>query len=95
VLLADGTSRARESVFEYLKRREARAGRRMRITLGPEATGVGWVYAYAAGDTAQAERHLRMPPYKNGGCVRADNRSMRCDVAAIRPQADQRNGAGL
>ena len=52
VLFADGTDPywARERVFEYLNRASARLPANAHPTLGPEATGVGWVYEYALVD---------------------------------------------
>jgi Cu(I)/Ag(I) efflux system membrane protein CusA/SilA len=49
VLFADGTDPywARSRVLEYLSQAEARLPQGVRPALGPDATGVGWVYEYA------------------------------------------------
>ncbi len=48
VLFADGTDPywARSRVLEYLNQVQARLPREARPALGPDATGVGWVYQY-------------------------------------------------
>ena len=49
VLFADGTDLywARSRVLEYLNQVQARLPAGARATLGPDATGVGWIYQYA------------------------------------------------
>ena len=56
VLFAAGTDPywARARVVEYLDRAESRLPAGIRPTLGPEATGVGWVYEYALVDRTGA-----------------------------------------
>jgi Cu(I)/Ag(I) efflux system membrane protein CusA/SilA len=52
VLFADGTDPywARSRVLEYLNQVQARLPAAARSSLGPDATGVGWVYEYALVD---------------------------------------------
>jgi len=52
VLFADGTDPywARSRVLEYLSQATARLPEGVRPALGPDATGVGWVYQYALVD---------------------------------------------
>lgn len=52
VLFDDGTDPywARARVLEYLNQAQARLPSQARATLGPDATGVGWVYEYALTD---------------------------------------------
>jgi Cu(I)/Ag(I) efflux system membrane protein CusA/SilA len=52
VLFADGTDPywARSRVLEHLGRVESRLPADARVALGPDATGVGWVYEYALVD---------------------------------------------
>ena len=52
VLFADGTDPywARSRVLEYLSQAAARLPEGVRPALGPDATGVGWVYQYALVD---------------------------------------------
>ncbi|MFO1393091.1 MAG: efflux RND transporter permease subunit [Steroidobacteraceae bacterium] len=52
VLFADGTDPywARSRVLEYLSQAEARLPEGVRPALGPDATGVGWIYQYALVD---------------------------------------------
>ena len=52
VLFADGTDPywARSRVLEYLSQASARLPEGVRPALGPDATGVGWIYQYALVD---------------------------------------------
>jgi Cu(I)/Ag(I) efflux system membrane protein CusA/SilA len=52
VLFADGTDPywARSRVLEYLSQAAARLPEGVRPALGPDATGVGWIYQYAVVD---------------------------------------------
>ena len=52
VLFEDGTDLywARSRVLEYLNQVQARLPRRRKPALGPDATGVGWIYEYALVD---------------------------------------------
>src|SRR6478752_4994293 len=52
VLFADGTDLywARSRVLEYLSQVQARLPAQAKASLGPDATGVGWVYEYALVD---------------------------------------------
>jgi Cu(I)/Ag(I) efflux system membrane protein CusA/SilA len=52
VLFDDGTDLywARSRVLEYLNQVQARLPAEARATLGPDATGVGWIYEYALTD---------------------------------------------
>ena len=52
VLFEDGTDLywARSRVLEYLNQVQARLPRNVQPSLGPDATGVGWVYEYALVD---------------------------------------------
>src|SRR5579859_6151977 len=52
VLFEDGTDLywARSRVLEYLNQVQARLPPQARTTLGPDATGVGWIYEYALVD---------------------------------------------
>src|SRR5438552_110118 len=49
VLFEDGTDLywARSRVLEYLNQVQARLPKEAKTTLGPDATGVGWIYEYA------------------------------------------------
>src|SRR5881398_3927298 len=49
VLFEDGTDLywARSRVLEYLNQVQARLPKEARTALGPDATGVGWIYEYA------------------------------------------------
>src|SRR6185369_8826285 len=49
VLFDDGTDLywARSRVLEYLNQAQARLPESARTALGPDATGVGWIYEYA------------------------------------------------
>ena len=53
VIFADGTDLywARSRVLEYLNGIKGRLPERVSPTLGPDATGLGWVYQYALEDT--------------------------------------------
>lgn len=52
VLFADGTDLywARSRVLEYLNQAQSRLPKSAKSTLGPDATGVGWIYQYALVD---------------------------------------------
>ncbi|MDZ4297768.1 MAG: efflux RND transporter permease subunit [Moraxellaceae bacterium] len=52
VLFEDGTDPywARSRVFEYMSQVQARLPQQARSELGPDATGVGWIYEYALVD---------------------------------------------
>src|SRR5881396_2623061 len=52
VLFADGTDPywARSRVLEYLNQVQSRLPPQAKTSLGPDATGVGWVYEYALVD---------------------------------------------
>src|SRR5262245_58126328 len=52
VLFDDGTDPywARSRVLEYLNQAQSRLPAQARASLGPDATGVGWVYEYALVD---------------------------------------------
>ncbi|MEX2150134.1 MAG: efflux RND transporter permease subunit [Steroidobacteraceae bacterium] len=52
VLFADGTDLywARSRVLEYLNQAQGRLPRGVQPTLGPDGTGVGWIYEYALVD---------------------------------------------
>lgn len=52
VLFEDGTDLywARSRVLEYLSQIQDRLPRTARVSLGPDATGVGWIYEYALVD---------------------------------------------
>ena len=52
ILFEDGTDPywARSRVLEYLNQVQSRLPRRRKPALGPDATGVGWVYEYALVD---------------------------------------------
>jgi len=52
IIFEDGTDPywARSRVLEYLSQVEARLPRQARPALGPDATGVGWIYEYALVD---------------------------------------------
>src|SRR3954468_2431713 len=52
VLFADGTDPywARSRVLEYLNQVQARLPAEAKTALGPDATGVGWIYQYAVVD---------------------------------------------
>jgi Cu(I)/Ag(I) efflux system membrane protein CusA/SilA len=54
VLFEDGTDPywARSRVLEYLSQAAARLPEGVRPALGPDATGVGWIYQYALADRA-------------------------------------------
>ncbi len=52
IIFEDGTDPywARSRVLEYLSQVESRLPRQARAALGPDATGVGWIYEYALVD---------------------------------------------
>ena len=52
IIFKDGTDPywARSRVLEYLSQVESRLPRQARAALGPDATGVGWIYEYALVD---------------------------------------------
>src|SRR3954454_18681736 len=52
VLFEDGTDLywARSRVLEYLNQAQSRLPRNVQPSLGPDATGVGWIYEYALVD---------------------------------------------
>ncbi|MEJ7808606.1 MAG: efflux RND transporter permease subunit, partial [Telluria sp.] len=52
ILFEDGTDPywARSRVLEYLNQVQARLPAQARASLGPDATGVGWIYEYALVD---------------------------------------------
>jgi Cu(I)/Ag(I) efflux system membrane protein CusA/SilA len=54
VIFQDGTDLywARSRVLEYLSKIQSRLPEGVRTELGPDATGVGWVYQYALTDTS-------------------------------------------
>src|SRR5712691_5490981 len=54
VIFEDGTDLywARSRVLEYLSKIQARLPEGVKTELGPDATGVGWVYQYALVDRA-------------------------------------------
>src|SRR5438309_9291133 len=56
VIFQDGTDLywARSRVLEYLSKIQARLPEGVRTELGPDATGVGWVYQYALVDKSGA-----------------------------------------
>src|SRR6185437_8890739 len=56
VLFEDGTDLywARSRVLEYLSQVQSRLPAQARASLGPDATGVGWVYEYALADPTGA-----------------------------------------
>jgi Cu(I)/Ag(I) efflux system membrane protein CusA/SilA len=58
VLFADGTDPywARSRVLEYLSQATARLPDGVRPALGPDATGVGWIYQYALVDRTGGAR---------------------------------------
>src|SRR5438105_1070168 len=57
VLFEDGTDLywARSRVLEYLNQVQARLPREARTALGPDATGVGWIYEYALIDKSHTQ----------------------------------------
>ena len=54
VIFEDGTDLywARSRVLEYLNQVQSRLPAQAKASLGPDATGVGWVYEYALTDTS-------------------------------------------
>ena len=52
ILFEDGTDAywARSRVLEYLNQVQSRLPQQARTSLGPDATGVGWIYEYALVD---------------------------------------------
>src|SRR6188768_2501676 len=56
VLFEDGTDLywARSRVLEYLNQAQARLPANAKASLGPDATGVGWIYEYALVDRSGA-----------------------------------------
>src|SRR5579864_7729235 len=57
VLFEDGTDLywARSRVLEYLNQVQARLPKGATTALGPDATGVGWIYEYALIDRSQSQ----------------------------------------
>ena len=58
VLFEDGTDPywARSRVLEYLNQVQSRLPRDAKPALGPDATGVGWIYEYALVDRSGTPR---------------------------------------
>jgi len=61
IIFEDGTDLywARSRVLEYLSAIQARLPREARVQLGPDATGVGWVYEYALVSQKHTLQELR------------------------------------
>ena len=61
VIFEDGTDlyEARSRVLEYLSVAQGRLPRQARASLGPDATGVGWVFMYTLIDASPRARVLR------------------------------------
>ncbi len=62
ILFKEGTDPywARSRVLEYLNQVEGRLPRGVTATLGPDATGLGWVYEYALADPTHKEDLSRL-----------------------------------
>jgi copper/silver efflux system protein len=70
VLFEDGTDLywARSRVLEVLSQAQARLPANAKATLGPDATGVGWIYQYALVDRGDCRRAApRQAPAKRAG----------------------------
>ena len=74
VIFEDGTDIywARSRVLEYLNAAARRLPAGVTPTLGPDATGVGWVYQYAL--LAKDRRLPNCVPFRIGTCVTASPR---------------------
>ena len=80
VLFEDGTDLywARSRVLEYLNQVQSRLPAKAKASLGPDATGVGWVYQYALVD--RSGTHRPGPAARAAGLVpqvRAEERAQR------------------
>ncbi len=67
VIFEDGTDLywARSRVLEYLSKIQARLPEGVRTELGPDASGVGWVFQYALVDRTGAERPDQLRSYQD------------------------------
>ncbi len=67
VIFEDGTDLywARSRVIEYLSKIQARLPEGVRTELGPDATGVGWVFQYALVDRAGTQRPDQLRSYQD------------------------------
>ena len=72
VIFEDGTDLywARTRVLEYLSKIQAQLPAGVTTELGPDATGVGWVFQYALVDTSgQALDSTSCGPFRTGSCA--------------------------
>src|SRR5438094_9996991 len=68
ILFEDGTDLywARSRVLEYLNQVQSRLPKEARTALGPDATGVGWVYEYALIDRTVKMQLSQLPGLQCG-----------------------------
>lgn len=68
VLFEDGTDLywARSRVLEYLSQVQAQFPPGVKVSLGPDATGVGWIYEYALIDRSGNTAWQICRPYRTG-----------------------------
>ena len=74
VLFDDGTDLywARSRVLEYLNQVQGRLPAAAKASLGPDATGVGWIYQYSLVDRGDCRRAApRQAPAPSGGASNA------------------------
>ena len=60
---------ARSRVLEYMNQVQNRLPRGVTPTLGPDATGVGWVFQYALVDESSKHDLASCAPFKIGTCA--------------------------
>src|SRR5438045_7409676 len=67
VIFEDGTDLywARSRVLEYLSKIQARLPAEVKTELGPDATGVGWVFQYALVDDSHALSPAQLRSYQD------------------------------
>src|SRR5919204_2467674 len=67
VIFEDGTDLywARSRVLEYLSKIQARLPEGVKTELGPDATGVGWVYQYAVVDRSGRHNNQQLRSYQD------------------------------
>ena len=86
ILFEDGTDPywARSRVLEYLNQVQSRLPAQAKPALGPDATGVGWVYEYALVD--RSGQHDLVAAARAAGLVpevRAEGRANVAEVASV------------
>ncbi|NKF15308.1 efflux RND transporter permease subunit, partial [Rhizobium phaseoli] len=67
IIFKDGTDLywARSRVLEYLSQINSKLPKQVNISLGPDATGVGWIYEYAIVDRTNQHDLWQMTSLQN------------------------------